>query len=301
MNENYILEREKPYIEEISNKYQYDSNIKHILYLMIPAFIIKYGTSKEKLILNTFNDIQIIKSNKESKMVKAYYSSTPKKRNNNDFITKKFMVIYNYQEIGLIDLLDNLVHEFNHAINSYINEINISSKYLYLRTGLTYRIYDKETLNFIKKDNSYVLEEIINTKQTSDIINIIKKMEPADNSLKNTIYAINAETNHHYNSEAYYLQSYICKEILNNRTFLPTLENLRINGEIYDISNWFDDIMGEKGKYRELINLLKEVYELEVEYVNKNFFKSIIRNKIRDTSRKIMKLIEKFNQNVNFR
>ena len=80
MDENYILEREKPYIEEISNKYQYDSNIRHILYIMIPAFIIKYGVNKEKLILNTFRDIKIMKSNKESKMVKAFFSSTPYKK-----------------------------------------------------------------------------------------------------------------------------------------------------------------------------------------------------------------------------
>lgn len=300
MNENYILEREKPYIDDISNKYQYDSNIRHLLYLMIPAFIIKYGNNKEKLILNTFRDIQIIKSNKENKTIKAYYSSTPKKINN-EFITKKYMVIYNYQSIGLIDLLDNLVHEFNHAINSYINEIKTSSKYLYLRTGLTYRIYNKENLAFIKKDNSYVLEEIINTKQTSDIINIIKNMQPTDNSLKTTIYAINAETNHKYNSDSYYLQSYICKEILNNRTFLPTLENLRINGEIYDVSKWFDDIMGKDGAYKELINLLKRVYDLEVEYVNKTLFKSFTVNKIRDISQQIKRIIDKFNQNVNFR
>ena len=300
MNENYILEREKIYIDQISDKYQYDSNIRHLLYLIIPAFIIKYGNNKEKLILNTFRDIQIIKSNKESKMVRAYFSSTPHKIND-EYGTKQYIVIYNYESIGLIDLLDNLVHEFNHAINSYINEIHITNKYLYLRTGLTYRIYNKETLELIKKDNSYILEEIINTKQTSDVINTIKKFNPTDSSLQSTIYAINAETNHKYNSDSYYLQSYICQEILNNRTFLPTLENLRINGEVFEISKWFDDIMGQQGKYKELTKLLKEVYDLEVEYVNKTLFKSITRNKIRDISKKIMRLIEEFNQNVNFK
>ena len=36
------------------------------------------------------------------------------------------MVIQNYQKNSLVDLLDNLVHEFNHAINSSINEIKIT-------------------------------------------------------------------------------------------------------------------------------------------------------------------------------
>ena len=88
-------------------------------------------------------------SNKENKVVTAYYSSTPIKVDN-EYKTKKIMVIQNYNNIGLIDLLDNLVHEFNHAINSYINEIKETKNYIYLRTGLTYRIFRKDDLSFVK-------------------------------------------------------------------------------------------------------------------------------------------------------
>ena len=295
MNSKDIIERERPYIEEIANKYNYDSNITHLLYLMIPAFIIKYGVSKEKLILNTFKDIRIMSSNKENKVVTAYYSSTPI-RVDNEIKTKKIMVIQNYNNIGLVDLLDNLVHEFNHAINSYINEIKETKNYIYLRTGLTYRIFRKDDLSFVKKESSYILEEIINTKQTSDIINIIKTFDKDDN----TIYAINSETNSNYNSNSYYLQSYVCKEILNNRTFLSTLENLRINGEVDTIENWFNDIAGENS-YKELINYLIEIYNLEIEYTKRKLFKSILIGKIKDMSRKIMRIVDKFNNNVNFR
>ena len=73
MNSKDLIEREKPYIDEICNKYNYDSNITHLLHIIIPAFILKYGISKEKLILNTFKDIKIINSNEENNMVKAYY------------------------------------------------------------------------------------------------------------------------------------------------------------------------------------------------------------------------------------
>ena len=69
-----------------------------------------------------------------------------------------------------------------------------------------------------------MLEEIINTKQTEDIINIIKSFDQNNSIISNTIYAINTETEHKYSSEAYFLQSYICKEILTNRTFISTLE-----------------------------------------------------------------------------
>ena len=300
MNSNLIIEREKEFIDKISDLYNYDSNIRHLLYIIIPAFIIKYGTQYEKLILDTFKNTRIISSNKESKRVLAYFSSNPKLINK-EYKTSKYMVIENYDKISLVDLLDNLVHEFNHAINSYNNEIKVTKKYLLLRTGLTYRVYKKDDLSFIKKDESFILEEIINTKQTEDIINIIKEFKLDKREFDTTIYAINSETNHTYNSNSYYLQSYICKKILVNKTFIRTLEKLRLTGDIYDINKWFDDIVGRDGSYKELISLLHKVYNLEIEYSNKKYFKKITLNKIKSTSQEILTIIEKFDNNVNFK
>ena len=300
MNSNLVIEKEKTYIDKICDDYNYDSNIRHLLYIIIPAFIIKYGFSKEKLVLNTFRDIKIISSDEKNDAIKAYYSSTPKEIDGK-YITKKYMVIQNYKNISLVDLLDNLVHEFNHALNSYLNEIKVTNKYILLRTGLTYRIYSKRDLSFLKKHDSYLLEEIINTKQTEDVINIIKGFDMNNSNISNTIYAINSETNHVYNSNSYYLQSYICKEILNNRTFISTLANLRINGETYDVNNWFDNIIGKKGKYKELNTLLNEVHKLEIKYMEKKIFKNLTLNKIRSISKEIMNIIDEFNRNVNFK
>ena len=98
MDSNRIIEREKDFIERISNKYNYDSNIRHLLYLIIPAFIIKYGIDKEKLILNTFENIKIISSDRKDERVLAYYVSVPVLENNK-YITKKNMVIQNYNNI----------------------------------------------------------------------------------------------------------------------------------------------------------------------------------------------------------
>lgn len=296
MNQNDIIKRTKKHVDEISKMYRYDDNIRHLLYIIIPAFIIKYGISKEHIILNTFKDIKIKINNVQDKHIKAFFSSKPINQNG-VYKTLKYMVIQNYNNISHIDLLDNLVHEFNHAVNSYINEIKETKKYLYLRTGLTYRIYYKNTLDFIKKDPSYLLEEIINTKQTEEIIDIIKSFKNND-EISNTIYAINSETSSRYNSNSYYLESYACKQILNNKTFINTLSNLRINGEIYDIPAWFDNITGEEGSYRNLINLLNEIYELEAEYSKKKFFKKITILKIRTTSQKIMNIVKTFDNNI---
>ena len=300
MDSNMIIEREKSFIDKISDKYNYDSNIRHLLYLIIPAFIIKYDLSKESLVKNTFENIRIISSTKKDNKVKAYYSSVLKEKNN-DYYTEKYMVIKNYEKISLIDLLENLVHEFNHAINSYVNEIKVTKKNIYLRTGLSYRVYDKNSLQFIKKDNSFILEEIINTKQTEDIINIIKGFDKNNKIIENTIYAINGETSSSYESNSYFLQSYACKEILNNRTFISTLEKLRLSGEVYDIDKWFDNITGKELSYKELIEELFEVYNLEIEYSKKKLFKNITLNKIKNKISIIKRIIDTYNNNVNYK
>ncbi len=300
MDSNMIIEREKSFIDKISDKYNYDSNIRHLLYLIIPAFIIKYDLSKESLVKNTFENIRIVSSTKKDNKVKAYYSSVLKEKNN-DYYTEKYMVIKNYEKISLIDLLENLVHEFNHAINSYVNEIKVTKKNIYLRTGLSYRVYDKNSLQFIKKDNSFILEEIINTKQTEDIINIIKGFDKNNKIIENTIYAINGETSSSYESNSYFLQSYACKEILNNRTFISTLEKLRLSGEVYDIDKWFDNITGKELSYKELIEELFEVYNLEIEYSKKKLFKNITLNKIKNKISIIKRIIDTYNNNVNYK
>ena len=300
MDSNLIIEKEKDFIDQISDKYEYDDNIRHLLYIIIPAFIIKYGMKNEKLILNTFRDIRIVKSDKQEKYVKAYFSSRPVYING-EYSTVKYMVIQNYSKISLIDLLDNLVHEFNHAVNSYREEIRVTKNYVYLRTGLTYRVYKKDPISFVRKDSSYLLEEIINTKQTEEVINIIKSFDGDNRNISNTIYAINNETDHKYNSNSYYLESYSCKQILENRTFINTLANLRLVGDVYNINEWFDDIIGKEGTYKELIELLNVMYNLEYEYSEKKIFKSITLGKIRSVSRKIMHIVETFNNNVNYR
>ncbi len=300
MDSNLVIQQEKAFIDNICDRYNYDNNIRHLLYIIIPAFIIKYGFNKEKLILNAFRDIRIMITNEKRDFVKAFYSSKPILENG-EYKTVKYMVLQNYNETNLVDLYDNLVHEFNHAINSYNNEIKVGKNYLYLRTGLTFRVFRKSDLSFVRKDPSYMLEEIINTEQTSDIINIIKGFDQSNPDIANTIYAINSETGHKYNSNSYYLEGYVCKQILENKTFIRTLETLRINGDVYDISKWFDNITGEDGSYKELIKLLNDIYNLELEYSNKKMFRSFTLGKIKDAARSVMRIVDKFNNNVVYR
>lgn len=298
MDNNKLIDRYKVIVDNISYKYKYDNNIRHLLYIIVPAFIKKYGVDREKLIINTFDNVKVFISDSKSYIINAFYTSIPRYIGDK-IITDKMIVINNYEKISLVNLLDNLVHEFNHAVNSYNNEIKYLDGKLYLRTGLTWSIYDKKDLQPIMKDDSYVLEEIINTKQTEDIIDIIKKFNINNSLISNTIYSINNETNNNYSSKAYYLESYICKRILNNRTFISTLESLRISGNVSDIEGWFDNITSN-GIYNKLINYLNKVLSIQMDLSKVRCFKRLKINKLRDLSKKIMYIIDEFDSNCNY-
>lgn len=283
-------------IDSISITNNYDNNIKHLLYLIIPAFITKYKY-KEQLILDIFKNTSIIISNKDDKYVNAYYTSIPKKIDNN-IITKKYIIINNYNKISLITLLDSLVHEYNHAINSYKNEILIKNNTIYIRTGLTYITYYKDNLKPKEKLPSYILEEIINTKQTETIIDLIKNYQDKSNDIiNNTIYAIKGETNKNYNSNAYYLETNILKPLLTNKTFIYTLESLRIEGQINDIESWFNNITNIKNSYQTLINDLNKLINLEKQLTKTKLFKSRIISKLKSTVKDLNYIINIFNEN----
>ena len=65
ININEFLNRYISFVDNISIKHGYDSNIKHVLYIIVPSFIIKYDIKNERKILKLFEDIKIIINNKE--------------------------------------------------------------------------------------------------------------------------------------------------------------------------------------------------------------------------------------------
>ena len=151
MSLNTLLERCRNTVDEIAVIYHYPSNITHLLYLIVPAFIIKYGYDQERYLFKAFTEIPVLILDSGDKVYQAYYSSIPEK-SENGYVTRKGIVLKHYQDINLMQLLDNLTHEFNHAVNSIHNEILEKDDHLYIRTGLTYIIYDKNTLKPISKE-----------------------------------------------------------------------------------------------------------------------------------------------------
>ena len=301
VNELFDLTKDK--VENISKKYNYSNDITHLLHIIVPAFCVKYGFENINTILKVFYDVPIILKFKEEKVFQAFYTSFPYKIDSK-IITKKCIVIYYYKGKEIMELIDNIVHEYNHAMNSYFNEVKEDYKYIYLRTGLMYSKYSKDNILESEKDKSYILEEIINTKQTEeliDIINSFNRYNIRSEKIKVTLYNVEKYINNQYSSNAYILQSTLCKDLMNNKTLISVLSNNRFLGNIDEIEYFFDNIMGSDGKYRELINILNESVKLEEEYAKTVIFKNRKIKRIKNLYERANELVNEFNRNYHFK
>ena len=301
---NSLIERYVLFVDEISKKNHYENNIRHLLYLIVPAFVLKYGVNSENTIKKCFEEIPILITGTEDKYVTASFNRKLK-RDGNGYKTIKFILLNKYKTSSKIsELMDSIIHEYNHAVNSYNNEISYDDKYIKIRTGLSFLLYDKNTLSFVKKTEEVNLEEIINTEQTEDIINIINSLNSNDiknEEFKNTLYTLDKEIKNKYESEAYSFESYICEELMKNKTFTPTVNNLRFKGFVEDIPNMFDDVIGKKGSYKELNVLLTSIQELEIKYMKSFLFKKRILNKLSTKSKEVVNLIKEYDEKCIFK
>lgn len=301
MNNEYInllIKEEIEFSNNLAYKYRYPDNITHLLYLIIPAFIIKYGTNSKNLIEKCFMEVPIRIDDKNDNIYQAYYYSIPEYKDNN-IITKKGITLRNYQNTSLMQLLENLVHEYNHAINSIKNEIVIDDN-IKIRTGISYNYFTK-SLDFIKKTDEITLEEVINTKQTELVINLIRDFNNyniEDTNISNTLYSINHSVGSGYKSNSYLVESIVCRKLMENKTFISTFEKLRFEGQVDDINYWFDNITGDKGSFHKLTSLLSKTLELSKELNNTKWFKKNKINKIRDLTKEALEIVEKFNNNT---
>ena len=201
-------------------------------------------------------------------------------------------------------MIDNIVHEYNHAVNSMINEIKEDDKYIYLRTGLMYSKYSKNAELEDSKDDAYILEEIINTKQTEEIIDIINsfnKYTINSEEISTSLYNIDKYINKNYSSEAYLLQSTLCRELMDNKTLISVLSNMRFLGNIEEIEYFFDNVTGIDNGYNKLISILTKSVKLEEEFSKVRFFKHKKIREIRKLYFQAKDIVDTFNSNYHFK
>lgn len=302
-NINQFLDKYIKYVDELSDKHNYSSNIKHVLYVIVPAFVIKYGINNESTILKCFDNVKVYIRNHNENVNAAFNRSLKKKEDG--YYTDKFITVNPFSSSSLATILDNLIHEFNHAINSINNEIIVTNDLIKVRTGITTLNYDKETIKYIGKSNETILEELLNTSQVEEVITIIKSFSKynIDNSeLSTTLYSLNKELgNNDFKSNAYYYQKELCRILIDNKTFTPTINNLRFKGLIDDIPSLFDNVIGEKDSFNKLNSLLTEMYNLIIKYSTSRLLKNRYLNKIKSISKEVTNLIEDYEKKCIFK
>jgi len=294
---NNFLNKYIDFVNNISNKFRYDNNIKHLLYVIVPAFIIKYDIKNEKHILNCFETIPIVVTGTEDKTITASFNRKLS-YDNSTYKTIKIILLNEFKTASLTDLLDSIIHEYNHAVNSINNEITYDDKTIRVRTGISHILYDKKTFNYISKSNEVALEEILNTMQTEEIIEIINsfgKKSISNYEFKNMLDALDREIgSSKFKSDAYEYDSLLTSELINNKTFTPTICNLRFKGFIDDIPYLFDNVIGRDGEYKRLNDLLTRIHDNEWEYNKAVLFKNRILNSIKSDSLKVIDLIREY-------
>ena len=302
-NINAFLNKYVSFVDEISNINEYDNNIKHLLYVIVPAFVVKYGINNESTILECFKNIKVY-VRKHPENIQAAFNRRLKKKDDK-YYTEKYITVDPFSNTSLSVILDNFIHEFNHAVNSYNNEIILTDDLIMIRTGLSTLNYDREDMSFIEKSEEIVLEELLNTAQTEDIINIIKsfnKYSIDNHEVSNTLYGIKQEIGvKNYESEAYYYQKKICEVLINNKTFTPTINNLRFKGLIEDIPELFDNVIGQKNSYKKLNDLLTEMHAMIIKYSESKIFKNKYLSKIKELSNSVTRLINDYEKKCIFK
>lgn len=300
-NIGQLFNRYVDFINRLSDYNRYNNNIKHLLYIIIPSFIYKYGVENEKVILDCFSKTLIYESDKiANNHVSAFFGRNLRHIDSN-YQIDSYVIINKKTTNNFIELLDAIIHEFNHAINSIKNEMKIDDKNIYLRTGISYIKYDKSDITKpISKNDNYILEEIINTKQTSDIMNWLNTLNSVNINnyeVTNLIDILKSEFGKQYTSQAYLLQSYVCKTLVDNKSFMRTLEKLRYAGQVDEIEYWFDNITGRVGDFNKINSLLLDLSSNEEKMISAKIFKNKYVNNIRKINNSIVAIIDTFNNN----
>ena len=95
-----LFRKTKVSIDNLNTKFRYPENIGHLLHLIIPAFILKYGLSEEHKILRIFESVPILIRDEHNEREQAFYTSMPKLQDGH-IVTDKVNIISDCRHIDV--------------------------------------------------------------------------------------------------------------------------------------------------------------------------------------------------------
>ena len=252
-----------PFVEELSSIYNYDSNVTHLLKILIPLFAMKYEISNEKMILDVFKKVPIVfEDSFNSDDVNALYLSRPVRRNGEITLIQQIIINGRKDNLLYLSFLENMVHEYLHAFNSYRNSHHADNTFLCLRTGLSNSVFDKDTLKFIKHDSSLLLEEVLNTKESEKLIQLLLEQNSTLADVSIVLSSMKQEINGDFHALGYRLPLLLVEKLITNSSFYHQALFYRLNGEIENFGMWFDSITNVDGSYKKFNQLLTKIVDL---------------------------------------
>ena len=262
---NFLLENCKKIIDKINEINECPEEFKDMQFLIFSGMVSYYGYEYMNTLIETFRNTTIMHKSidefvkDENGNREDYDETTPAitiRRVGINLPSFKLMaanLIYIFSECVYtgLDLLEIITHEYNHSVNSTKRTIFIKNFKIVERTGCA--------INF----NGRIVEETVNTLQSSEIINHIlgftffninnKEIAKIINIYKE--YASKKSNGFGYNREIVYM-----RELYEDKLFNDIVVNGRITGNIEQIEEVFD-LKTYPGAYQELLIYFDLLYQ----------------------------------------
>lgn len=271
------------FIDDIAKKYDYGEEEKKIIKVAYDLFVNYY--ENQKRIEDVLENVPFF-IKKEKGSVKALFARRIYKKDKK-YATKSKIVIRKADVFNLNDLLDEVVYQYNEAINSYKNELTIEKDKVIVRRGIELKILSK-SLKTEKIYNS-LIEGAINSFQSEEILQRLTKQQ-------NKLYNIKGNENYlKYQKERHFL-----KPILKSEDLMNIINNARIEGHIDSLEDKFYELTKVQNFFYKINNLLEENNLLETRYKSTKILKSFYNKKLKNNRLKINSLMNKLGQEVKY-
>jgi len=280
-------------IDSMCEKKDIPQELVDYLYLVCSGMILYYGLDYTKEIYQSINDTKYIYGLKdlETKLTPAEYNRIKNKINyrenayaisqvNSTYINDKVNKILNITYTLLIarntpnkeELLEFITHELNHILSSINNTFTYTEDSIYFRYGLF-----KTKIGKDNDETGRILNEIINTLQTEDIIKIIidlkkyKINNPKFNNALNSI--ITTLDSKKYVASGYETFVNLYRPLFSNQEFKSTINKCILDGNIEDLEKKINTQLGNHS-YTRMNLLLDSLYQSFEDTRNINIHKA---------------------------
>lgn len=166
-----------------------------------------------------------------------------------DGIMRRKIFVFENEEHSYGEILECIVHEVNHAVNSVNNVLVEHDDYISVRTGLSTAIFcDGE--NFF--EDKKALEEVYNQLQTIDIVDHIfdfSQYDIEDSDIKESFDHLKSDHPYGYTCKGYVSLRSILRPLYDDDNFNLIVRENRLEGSLDKIEEAFDSRTGD-GAYK---------------------------------------------------